>query len=281
LKLTNYEKLSLVRIRKWEERTHGSIEKKILDGVSKPIDYIMKKIGHEKFNLFEKAIEAAVNKMMNVSTYSVDSKELLKRAHENGIMIDDLSELISVKLKKLDDCNMKHIKFHGKASATQGAVAGIAGALAAPADLTALLFQAFHLIQEIAFCYGYDPNDMVEKHILLRIMEVVIGSSENKFKALQEIEVLKKIGRGVEQNQVSQKSVAILGSKAVQEQIVTLSVGLITRMIPRAIPIPLVTMAMSAHSDHEIMEHSGEGAFMVYRKRFIERKMELEQYLKP
>ena len=281
MKLTNYEKLSLVRIRKWEERTHGSIEKKILDGVSKPIDYIMKKIGHEKFNLFEKAIEAAVNKMMNVSTYSVDSKELLKRAHENGIMIDDLSELISVKLKKLDDCNMKHIKFHGKASATQGAVAGIAGALAAPADLTALLFQAFHLIQEIAFCYGYDPNDMVEKHILLRIMEVVIGSSENKFKALQEIEVLKKIGRGVEQNQVSQKSVAILGSKAVQEQIVTLSVGLITRMIPRAIPIPLVTMAMSAHSDHEIMEHSGEGAFMVYRKRFIERKMELEQYLKP
>jgi hypothetical protein len=281
LKLTNYEKLSLVRIRKWEERTHGSIEKKILDGVSKPIDYIMKKIGHEKFNLFEKAIEAAVNKMMNVSTYSVDSKELLKRAHENGIMIDDLSELISVKLKKLDDCNMKHIKFHGKASAAQGAVAGIAGALAAPADLTALLFQAFHLIQEIAFCYGYDPNDMVEKHILLRIMEVVIGSSENKFKALQEIEVLKKIERDVEQNQVSQKSVAILGSKAVQEQIVTLSVGLITRMIPRAIPIPLVTMAMSAHSDHEIMEHSGEGAFMVYRKRFIERKMELEQYLKP
>ena len=36
-----------------------------------------------------------------------------------------------------------------------------------------------------------------------------------------------------------------------------------------------MTMAMSAHSDHEIMEHSGEAAFMVYRKRFIERKREL------
>jgi hypothetical protein len=276
MKLTNYEKLSLVRIRKWEERTHGSIEKKILDGVSKPIDYIMKKIGHEKFNLFEKAIEAAVNKMLNVSTYSVDSKELLKRAHENGIMIDDLSELISVKLKKLDDCNMKHIKFHGRASATQGAVAGIVGPLAAPADLTAVLLQAFHLIQEIAFCYGYDPNHMVEKHILLRIMEMTIGSSEYKFKALREIEILKKIERDVDQNQVSKKSLSILGAKAVQEQIVTLSVGMITRVIPRAIPIPLVTMAMSAHSDHEIMEHSGEAAFMVYRKRFIERKRELQ-----
>jgi hypothetical protein len=274
MKLTNYEKLSLIRINKWEKRSHGSIEKKLLDGVSKPIDYIMKKIGREKFNLFEKAIEAAVNKMMNVSTYSVNSKELLKRAHENGIMIDDLSELITVNFKKLDDCNMKHIKFHGRASAAQGAVAGIAGPLAAPADLTAVLFQAFHLIQEIAFCYGYDPNDMVEKHILLRIMEVSIGSSESKFKALQEIETLTNIEKDVDQHQVSKKSVSIVSAKAVQEQIVTLSVGMITRMIPRAIPIPLITMAISAHSDHEIMEHSGEAAFMVYRKRFIERKME-------
>ena len=274
MKLTNYEKLSLIRINKWEERSHGSIEKKILDGVSKPIDYIMKKIGREKFNLFERAIEAAVNKMMNVSTYSVNSKELLKRAHKNGIMIDDLSELITVNFKKLDDCNMKHIKFHGRASAAQGAVAGIAGPLAAPADLTAVLFQAFHLIQEIAFCYGYDPNDMVEKHILLRIMEVSIGSSESKFKALQEIETLTNIEKDVDQHQVSKKSVSIVSAKAVQEQIVTLSVGMITRMIPRAIPIPLITMAISAHSDHEIMEHSGEAAFMVYRKRFIERKME-------
>ena len=29
------------------------------------------------------------------------------------LLIDDLSELITVKLKNLDDCNMKHIKFHG------------------------------------------------------------------------------------------------------------------------------------------------------------------------
>jgi hypothetical protein len=107
-------------------------------------------------------------------------------------------------------------------------------------------------------------------------MEVAIGSSNYKFKALEEIEILKKIERAVEQNQVSKKSVSILGSKAIQEQIVTLSIGLITRMIPRAIPIPLITMAISAHSDHEIMEHSGEAAFMVYRKRFIEKKMELQ-----
>jgi hypothetical protein len=56
MELTNYEKLSLVRINKWEERNHGSIEKKILDGVSRPIDYIMKKIGRGCFYGFQEEI---------------------------------------------------------------------------------------------------------------------------------------------------------------------------------------------------------------------------------
>ena len=275
MELTKYEKLSLIRINKWEKKRDEGVEKKLLDRVSKPVDYIIKKVGHEKFKVFENAIEATVNKMMYASTYSVNPEELIKRAHKNGIMIDDFSELKTVNFKQLDDCNRKHIKFHERASAAQGAVAGIGGALIAPADLTAVFLQAFHLLQEIAFCYGYDPNDIVEKHILLRIMEVAIGSSENKFKALQEIEMLKKIERNEDENQVSKKSVSILGSKAIQEQIVTLSIGLISRMAPRALPIPIITMTISAHSNHEIMEHSGETALMVYRKRFIERKREL------
>ena len=275
MELSKYEKLSLIRINKWEKKRHGGIEKKILAGVSKPVDYIIKKVGHEKLKAFENAIESALNKMMYASTYSVNPEKLIKRAHKNGIMIDDLSELKTVNFKLLDDCNRKHMKFHERASAAQGAVAGIGGALIAPADLTAVLLQVFHLLQEIAFCYGFDPNDIVEKHILLRILEAAIGSSENKFKALREIEMLKKIERNEDENQISKKSVSILGSKAIQEQIESLSIGLLSRMIPRALPIPIISMAISAHSNHEIMEHSGEAAFMVYRKRFIERKLEL------
>jgi len=43
-------------------------------------------------------------------------------------------------------------------------------------------------------------------------------------------------------------------------------------LVPRALPI--VSMAVSAHSNHEIIEHSGNATVMVYRKRFIERKKE-------
>jgi len=275
MELSRYERLSIIRINRWEKERHKGVGKKILDGVSKPVDYLIKKIGHEKFKVFESAIESTVNKMVHASAYSVNPEALIKRAHKNGIMIDDLSELKTVNFKQLDDCNRKHMKFHERASATQGAVAGIGGALLAPADLTAVLLQAFHLIQEIAFCYGYNPDDIVEKHILLRIIEAAIGGSDAKFKALHEIEALKKIESEREEDEISKKSVSILGSKAMQEYIETLSIGLLGRMIPRTLPIPIVSMAISAHSNHEIMENAGETAFMVYRKRFIERKMEL------
>jgi len=275
MELTKYEKLSLMRVNKWEKEKYGGGRKRILDAVSKPVDYIIKKIGPDKFRYFESAIEAAANKMLYASTYSVNEKELIKRAHKNGIMIEDLSELKTVNFKLIDDCNKKHIKMHERASAVQGAVAGIGGALIAMADLTAILLQVFHLLQEIASCYAYDPNDIVEKNIILRIMEAGLGSSENKFKALQEIEMLKKIESHGEETQISKKMVSVLGAKTMKESIENLSVSLLTRLIPRTLPIPLVTMAISAHSNHEIMEHTGEAAFMVYRKRFIERKMEL------
>jgi len=275
MELSRYEKLSLIRIKRWEKEKHEGIGKKMLDGVSGPVDYLIKKIGREKFNLFEKAIEATVDKMLHASTYSVNSKDLIKRAREHGILIEDLSELKTVNFKLLDDCNRKHITFHERAGAAQGAVAGIAGVLAAPADLTAVLIQIFHLIQEIAFCYGFNPNSLVEKQILLRIMEASIGSSEKKFNALKEIEKLKGIETTGDADRKQGDSVSIVGSNAIQEQIQSLSIGLLIRMIPRALPIPIITMAIGAHSDHEMMEKAGEAAFMVYRKRFIERKAAL------
>jgi len=106
-------------------------------------------------------------------------------------------------------------------------------------------------------------------------MEVSIGSSDKKFNALNEIEKLKGIETTGEVERKQEDSVSIVGSNAIQEQIQSLSIGLLIRMIPRALPIPIITMAIGAHSDHEMMEKAGKTAFMVYRKRFIERKAAL------
>jgi hypothetical protein len=275
VELNKYEIWSLKKISKWEKEKHEGFHKKILDVISKPVDYLIKKIGPEKLKMFESAIGATINKMLYASTYTVNPKELIKRAHEHGIEIKDPSELKTCNLKLLDECNRKHIKFHERASAVQGAAAGIGGGLVATVDLTAVLVQDFHMLQEIAFCYGYDPNDIIEKEIILRIIEAGIGGSEVKFKALKEIETLRRMEEKRTETEAAGKRVSVLGAKALEEYIEDLTMDLLARLIPRALPIPVVTMAISAHSDHEIMENSGNTAFMVYRKRFIERKKEL------
>jgi len=273
MELSEYEKVSLKKIMKWEREKHKGLHKKVLDVTSKPIDYVIGKIGPEKLKKFENAVEKTVKNLLYVSTSFVDPEELIKRAHAHGMMIKNLSELKKCDLKLLDDCNRVHIKFHEKASAIQGAALGLGGILTATADLTALLVQDFHMIQEIAFCYGYDPNDIIEKEIILRIIEIGVGGSEIKFKALEEIASLKKIKSKSGKQTTAKKGISVLGSKALEEYIEHLTAAMIVRLVPRALPV--VSMVVSSHSNHEIMEHSGQAAFMVYRKRFIERKKKM------
>jgi len=273
MKINEYETKSLEKIKKWEVEKHHGLHKKVLDATSKPVDYLIGKVGVERLRKFENAIERTVENLLYASTSTVNPEELIKRAQAYGIMIKDISELKTCDLELLDDCNRKHINFHEKASAIQGAAAGLGGILTATVDLTAVLVQDFHMIQEIAFCYGYDPNDIIEKEIILRIIEIGIGGSGIKFKALKEIDSLKRIKNRPVNKTTAKKGASVLGSKALEEYIEHLMTALIVRLVPRALPI--VSMAVSAHSNHEIIEHSGQAAFMVYRKRFVERKKEI------
>ena len=270
MKLNEYETVSLRQIEEWEKEKHKGFHKKVLDITSAPVNYLVKQIGPGKLKAFEKAIATTVRNLLYASTYTVNTAALIKRAHAHGVMISDLSELRGCDLELLDKCNRKHISFHERASAVQGAAAGLGGALVAAADLTAVLVQDFHMIQEIAFCYGYDPNDIIEKQIILRIIEMGIGGSQVKFSALKEIELLKESKERAGEAAAAERGVAVLGAKALEEYIEHLTTAILVRLVPRALPV--VSVVVSAHSNHEIMEHSGKAAFMVYRKRFIERK---------
>ena len=272
--MSEYEKISLKKIREWEKQRHKGLHKKVLDITSRPVDYLVRKVGPGKLKKIETAIGKTVENLLHVSTFTVNPEELIKRAHAHGVMIKSLSELKTCNLELLDECNRVHINFHEKASAIQGAAAGLGGVLTATADITALLVQDFHMIQEIAYCYGYDANDVIEKEIILRIIEIGVGGSEMKFKALKEVGSLKKIKSKSGKRITAQKGVSVLGSKALEEYIEHLTAVLIVRLVPRALPV--VSMVVSAHSNHEIIEHSGNAAFMTYRKRFIERKKKIE-----
>ncbi len=273
MELNAYEKKALREISKWERNKHEGFHKKILDITSKPVDYVFKKIGPDRLRKVEGVVEKTVRTLLFASTFVVNSRELIDRAKKKGIILKSIDELKKCDLKMLDECNKEHINFHEKTAAVQGAILGLGGILTATADLTTLIVEDFHMIQEIAFCYGYDPNDLIEKEIILRIIEAAIGGSEMKFRALKEIDELKKIKKRRRKAKVQKKGVSILGAKALEETVENIAVALLIRLLPRTLPV--ISIAVSAHSNHEIIEHTGNTSFMVYRKRFIARKRDL------
>jgi len=271
MRLTDYEIQSLKEIRKWEEQKHGGLHKRLLDAASRPVDHVIEKIGRAKFRAFEKTLSGAIRSLLEASTFTIGPEKILERARKYGIQVSDLSDLWRHDLAVIDKCNRKEIKFHERAAAIQGAVAGLGGGFLAAGDLTAVIVQDFHLLQEIAFCHGIDSTSKVEKQIVLRIILGAIGGSDLKRTMLGEIEDLKNLEVSGIKEEASH--VALLGSKAIEGYVQKLAVRLIVRLAPRT--VPLLSVAVSAHSNREILEVSAEMAMMVYRKRFIERKERL------
>jgi hypothetical protein len=266
--LKKYEIRALAEIKKWEKLKYTGIQKKLQDSVSAPINYIMNKVGEDKFTAIEKAIRAVVEKLLYASSLTTDFEKMVKKASKYGVTLKTIEDIQNIPLKMLDECNSGEIQFHKRLATVQGAFAGIGGELLATVDLTTLLIEDFRMIQNLAYCYGFNPGDFVEKKIILRIIEGGIGGTEVKFKILNDIEELKKEQRDPETYQ----GINVVTTKFVDRYVKSLAVAFTVRILSCSLPI--IAMAVSAHSNRDIIKQSGQTALMVYRKRFIERKRE-------
>jgi hypothetical protein len=193
---------------------------------------------------------------------------MVKKARKYGVTLKTIADIQNIPLKILDECNSGEIQFHKRLATVQGAVAGIGGELLATVDLTTLLIEDFRMIQNLSYCYGFNPGDFVEKKIILRIIEGGIGGTEVKFKILNDIEELKKEQRDPQTYQ----GINVVTTKFVDRYVKSLAVAFTVRILSCSLPI--IAMAVSAHSNRDIIKQSGQTALMVYRKRFIERKRE-------
>ena len=268
--ITYYEALSLQAITQWEQRGHTGLNKRLLDLASKPIGSAISVLEPETIHAVENIVHRGVQRLLHGSQFSMDANKLVKRARAQGIRLRGFDDIKRISLMALDRCNRRHVKIHGRGACLIGAVAGLGGPLLAAADLTALLWTNFHLIQEVAFCYGFDPNDAVEKQIMLRVLLAGFGSSEMKAKALEEIEALEA---RLELQRSGADHVSLLGSRALASYVEHLTVALLTRIVPHALPV--VSVVLAAHNNHETVNQIGRTAFMVYRRRFVERKRAL------
>ena len=72
MKLSEYEIVGLEEIKKWEKRKDKGCTSKIFDLMYEQMDYLIKKIGPEKMEQLENAVEATVKNLVYASSYSVN-----------------------------------------------------------------------------------------------------------------------------------------------------------------------------------------------------------------
>ncbi len=266
--LKKYEIIAYKAILQWEAKKEN-LPRKIIGSAAYPFNYVLAKIGQHNFETIEKVVAGTVDSLYRVAEMTVSQKRLLARLQKNGFILDDYAELKHGYLKPIDQFTRKSLHIHSASAVIQGGLAGFSGELLAPVDLSALLVRVFNMVQNIAFCYGFETTDPIEKQIMLCIIIIALSRSSVKNKILSEIAEL----REKQQSTMGPHYTQMLTSRASDKIVKKLAASLILRLFSRSVPI--VSIVISAHSNYEIMSSSSDAAFMVYRKHFIERKKRL------
>ncbi|KOP64551.1 hypothetical protein AMS62_04275 [Bacillus sp. FJAT-18019] len=82
-----------------------------------------------------------------------------------------------------DALTVKRVKF----AAAQGAATGIGGVFTIAADLPMVLGQSLKVLQEMALCYGYDPNDSRERVFIVKCLQFASADIVGKKAVLEEL----------------------------------------------------------------------------------------------
>ncbi|KKO54253.1 hypothetical protein XI25_09425 [Paenibacillus sp. DMB20] len=104
---------------------------------------------------------------------------------EEAVMtLEEASKLpLSVMDMTADGITAKRVKF----AAAQGAATGIGGVFTIAADIPLVLGQSLKVLQEMALCYGYDPNDPMERVFIVKCLQFASADIVGKKSVLEEL----------------------------------------------------------------------------------------------
>lgn len=100
------------------------------------------------------------------------------------LTLDEASKLpVDVMDTAADGITAKRVKF----AAAQGAATGIGGIFTIAADIPLVLGQSLKVLQEMALCYGYDPDDPRERVFIVKCLQFSSADIVGKKAVLEEL----------------------------------------------------------------------------------------------
>lgn len=280
-KLNSAEEKILDDIATWKSDEPGFVSK-ASELMSQPLSWVGDKlIPDEVSSKFNVVTEGIVNRLQDLSTWTVSEESILNATREFQVGAETIVDLKKAAIQDLDNVAENYIKKNLGLATAEGFGAGLIGWASMIADVPALFTIAFRTVYQISCCYGYGITDLehestereFEVGFMLRLFRIALAaSSKDKTAHLIELrdfelahreEVSQNVGNDYVTKQIS-KAAAINISRMLINEIVKaiFTRGAITK-------IPGIGAVLNAGFNYAFIDDVGKTAFNLYRERFL------------
>lgn len=194
----------------------------------------------------------------------LSSVQSLKKYYPNKELnkLEDTQELT---ILEMDNAVLKLSKSRKHLATIQGASTGVGGLFTLSLDIPLLLGMQIKTLQDIAICYGYNPNDKKERMFIVKCLQFVSSDIVGKKATLQLLSLYEKEDEQMERQVLSE----IQGWR---EVILTYRDQFGWKKLFQM--VPMIGLIFGAFVNRSAINDVAETGMMLYRKRRILKKLQ-------
>lgn len=185
-------------------------------------------------------------------------KTYTKKLNLEAITIPEISEQ---PVETMNEVAASYIKTTKNIAMAQGATTGVGGFLTLSIDIPILLGLSLKTLQEIAICYGFDPNERKERIFIVKCMQFASSDIVGKKAILDELSSYDNDSESTSKNQT------ISQLQGWREVMITYRDNFGWKKLFQMVPI--VGMVFGAFINKSTIEDVAEVGMMLYQKRRI------------
>ena len=144
------------------------------------LDKLTPKFIHKKINIL---LDELIQYLNSGSKYLIHPQTTIKK-FENAASLADVQKSL---LSEMDTIVDKIIENRKSVATAQGATTGFGGIFTLAIDIPAVLSMSLNILQEIAICYGYNPEDIQERLFIVKCLQFSSSDIVGKQTILHEL----------------------------------------------------------------------------------------------
>ncbi|RST77530.1 EcsC family protein [Siminovitchia acidinfaciens] len=178
--------------------------------------------------------------------------------------VRSLDDLDSLSIQEMDHAVSKLANNRKRLAVVQGASTGVGGIFTLSIDIPLLLGLQLKTLQDIAICYGYDPNDKKERMYIVKILQFVSSDIVGKEVILKQLSL-------IESPDQEQQREIISELQGWREVVFTYRDQVGWKKLFQMIPV--AGMVFGAFINRSAVKELAEAGKMLYRKRRIKERL--------